>query len=111
MVFPPCKIHRNSNSLRRFQVSSARVIPESVRKYALRLRLTPWTWACRSTKRPWSFNPEIARGTLDLAIATALAIPICDSENGTSTEFIKSAKSDKCKRILSCTPGFGFTTI
>ena len=41
IVLPPGKMALSWNSLRRFQVSSARFIPESVKKYALRLRLTP----------------------------------------------------------------------
>ena len=53
----------------------------------------------------------MALGTLERAIATAFAIPIWDKAKGTSTEFMKSAKSDKCSKILSCTPGFGRATI
>ena len=34
-------------------------------------------------------------------IATAFAIPIWDKANGTSTEFMKSPKSERCNRILS----------
>ena len=71
-------------------MSSETLIPESVKKYALRFRDTPETCACRSIKRPSSFNPAMARGTLDRAIATALAIPICERANGTSTLLLKS---------------------
>ena len=54
-----------------------------------------------------SFNPAMALGTFERAIATAFAIPIWESANGTSTEFMKSEKSDKWSNILSCTPGLG----
>ena len=63
----------------------ATFIPSSVRKYAFLLRDTPVTCACLSTSRPCSLIPDIALGTLERAIATAFAIPICDKAKGTST--------------------------
>ena len=87
-VTPDLSTSRMGYSESLFQVSSACTIPESVRKYALRFRLTPATCACRSIKWFASFRPAIARGTLLRAIATAFAIPIWDRANGTSTESV-----------------------
>ena len=87
-ILPSSKIQRNENERNSFQVSSANVFPDSVKKYAFRFLDTPFTWACLSISRPWSFKPAIALGTFERAIATAFAIPICDNENGTSTLFL-----------------------
>ena len=57
-------------------ISSAILAPSEVKKYAFLFLDTPETWACLSINCPLSFIPAMALGTFDLAIATALAIPI-----------------------------------
>ena len=75
-TFPPGRIAFTTRSDTVDQTSSEREIPSSVRKYAFRFLVTPVMCAWRSITYPESLSDPIARGTFDLAMETALAMPI-----------------------------------